>query len=131
MAPGEAPGVIKAVRDADAAGKLQTLGKTVAPMAGCGETVRAVAGPGVWWNSVQGCAVIGYPGYSREYNWVNTSSGYICTNGRGYTASGVAGWYSTSCSGGAHLVPWGNTLAYTQMRGMSLSGGIGTYDWHS
>lgn len=129
---GDAPKVIADVQAADRAGKTQTLGKVMASMSGCGETVHSVAGPGTWWTSVQGCAVAGYNGYNRQYHWENGSDVELCTNGRGYNSSHAAAWYSTGCSGGDYSVPWGNVLAYTQMQGFSLSGVTGAaYLWRA
>jgi len=129
---GEAPAVVKQIQSADAAGKAQKLGQVVAPLAGCGENVRSLAGPFGYATSVQGCAVIGYPGYQREYHWYKESDVSICTHGKGFNSSNAATWYNTGCQDGNWLVPWGNTLAYTQMQGLSLSGATGAaYVWRA
>lgn len=128
----EAPAVVKQIQSADAAGKAQKLGQVVAPLAGCGENVRSLAGPFGYATSVQGCAVIGYPGYQREYHWYKESDVSICTHGKGFNSSNAATWYNTGCQDGNWLVPWGNTLAYTQMQGLSLSGATGAaYVWRA
>lgn len=60
-------------------------------LAACGVWLNAVAGPGVYWESVDGCAVAGYPGYYREYSWANGSSMLICVQARGWNPSLT--WY--------------------------------------
>lgn len=89
---------------------------------GCGNWQNAVAGPGVYWESVNGCAVIGYNGYQRTYSWSNQGNMTICVQGR----SGSNAWYTLGCAGpgGGHsdvAVPWGNVLNYTKVKGQSVS----------
>ncbi|WP_290474030.1 hypothetical protein [Leifsonia sp. 71-9] len=128
---GEAPSVIEEVQAADATGSPQSHGRVEQSRAGCGETVRSVAGMFGYTTSVQGCAVAGYPGYQRSYSWSKTSDTSVCTKGKGFNGNNAT-WYSTSCSSGSWSVPWGNVLAYTQMQGMSLAGVVGaTYDWRA
>jgi hypothetical protein len=129
---GQASVMAETIQAADIDGTLDSL-PIRSSRAGCGQKVRSVAGIGnTYATSVQGCAVIGYPGYRREYVWENTSDVYLCTRARGFNAV-VATWYSTGCGGGAtFLVPWGNTLAYTQMQGSSMSWATGAaYVWRA
>lgn len=97
----------------------------------CGVWINAVAGPNVWWDSVDGCAVVGYPGYVRPYEWANATSITACVRARGWNPGEV--WISIGCGGGGSAsIPWGNSLAYTKVSGMSLSGVTGAaYRWKS
>ena len=89
-------------------------------LAECGIWMNSVAGPGVYWTSAYGCAVAGYNGYQRGYNWSTGGTYLICAQGRGWNPG--ATWYGAGCSstGGSALVPWGNTLAYTKMRANAI-----------
>lgn len=130
---GEAQAVADAIQAADIDGTLDSMAIRTS-RAGCGQKVRSVAGmANTYATSVQGCAVIGYPGYRREYVWVNDSDVHLCTRARGFGGNNAAVWYSTGCGGGAtFLVPWGNTLAYTQMQGTSMSWATGAaYLWRA
>lgn len=101
-------------------------------LASCGVWLNAVAGPGVYWETVDGCAVAGYPGYKREYSWDNKSDVLICAQGRGWNPSLT--WYGLGCSydGGTASVPWGNSFAYTKVKAMSVSGVTGAgYSWRT
>ena len=131
---GEAPFVADTIQAADAAGALASLPFRTSRAVGCGQKVRSVAGiANTYATSVQGCAVIGYPGYRREYVWENTSDVSLCTKARGFNASNAPTWYTTGCGNGAtFLVPWGNTLAYTQMQASSMSWATGAaYLWRA
>lgn len=99
----------------------------------CNAPSNSYAPPTGYSTSVQGCAVFGYRGYTRYYNWTNNTDGStICTKGNGYNSSGNQFWYSTGCkaagASGSVVVPWGNVLAYTQMQGYA-PGGSGFYTW--
>lgn len=123
----EATGI--AASDADA-GRLST--SEVGILAACGVTLNTLAGPGVYWNSVDGCAVAGYPGYKREYKWDNRSDVLICVQARGWNPGET--WYGLGCSysGGTQSVNWGNSFAYTKVKGMSVSGVTGaSYNWRT
>jgi hypothetical protein len=90
----------------------------------CTDWNRSFAGPGVYWESSDGCAVVGYPGYMRYMSWENGSDMLICTQGRGWDGS-TARWTGMGCSYGGNSdvqIPWGNSLAYTKAKGMSVSG---------
>ena len=143
---GEGPAVTAQVRQNASNGvplargvEAQQAAVTAIAAATCGSRLNEVAGVGYYAKSVQGCAVIGYPGYQREYDWFNTSDVGICALGNGYNASGTQGWYGIGCidSGKSYYyyyyyysVPWGNTLAYTQVEAMSMSGVTGaSYQW--
>jgi hypothetical protein len=111
----------------------EIIRRSMAPEIDCGQWVRSVAGPGVYWDSIDGCAVAGYPGYVREYSWSNGSDMMVCVQGRGWNDSGAI-WGSLGCSdqGATFGVHWGNSLAYTKVRGMSLSGVTGAaYSWRA
>ena len=133
--PGDAARVAEKVREAAATGDAEAFGPPLAPGLSCGDRINSVAGPGTYWDSVNGCAVFGYPGYQRGYRWYNTSSVTICASGRGYNSKGAAGWYTAGClSGGAsttRMVPWGNVLSYTKMSALSVSTVTGaSYQWN-
>lgn len=108
---------------------------SVTPNASCGVWLNTVAGPATWWYSGDGCAVFGYTGYQRQYAWANTSSVTICAKARGFNSSGVETFYYLGCIAGgssrAPSVPWGNTLAYTGMQGLSVSGLTAGYQWRT
>jgi hypothetical protein len=112
-----------------------SISRDVAPLATvCGTWKNAVAGPGAYWTSLNGCALAGNRGYRAGYTIANVSSVSICSQGKGYNAAGTMGWYGLGCRGsggeGGGTVPWDNVLAYTQARGMSLSGVTGaSYQW--
>lgn len=62
---GKALEVAEAIQEADRQGSLDTLAIRTS-RTGCGQKVRSVGGiANTWATSVQGCAVIGYPGYRR------------------------------------------------------------------
>ncbi|CAN5178496.1 hypothetical protein BH09ACT6_BH09ACT6_12120 [soil metagenome] len=133
---GEALEVAKRVREAAAMGEADKYGTLLPAGVSCGDRVNSVAGPATYWDSIDGCAVFGYPGYQRGYRWFNTSSVTICASGRGYNSKGASGWYSAGClSGGAsttRMIPWGNVLAYTKMSAISISGATGgAYQWNT
>lgn len=104
--------------------------KDVGILAACGIWMNSVAGPGVYWESVDGCAVAGYPGYVRGYTWSTGGTYLICAQARGWSPG--ATWYGIGCSptGGGANVPWGNSFAYTKMRANATVSifGIG-YSW--
>jgi len=104
---------------------------SAAASGGCSTWQNAVAGPGVSWNSTNGCAVFGYPGYKRQYSWQNQSDVSLCVMAKGWNASAAAAWYTLTCSSGTFgQILWGNVLAYTQVRGKSLSAITGAaYRW--
>lgn len=89
----------------------------------CSTWQQAVGGPGAWWTSTDGCAVFGYPGYSRWYEWRNQSDVNGCAKGRGYNNAVI--FYSLGCAGpgggGYAYLPWGNVLMITKAQGYSLS----------
>jgi len=123
---GEAPEVIARIRTESANGTLAASRDMSVAAVSCGVFVNAVALPFSYSTSPQGCAVAGYPGYQREYRWNNTSDVELCTQGKGFVNNGTLEVYqSTGCTSGAYSVSWGNSLAYTQMKGMSLSGATG------
>jgi hypothetical protein len=96
----------------------------------CNVWQREVATPFVYMPSLDGCAVVGYPGYSRPYRWQNWSSVTVCVQGRGWAPGET--WRSIGCSGdgGSTIVPWGNSIAYTKVKAMSVSGATGAaYNW--
>lgn len=102
---------------------------------GCGVWVYSIASPGGYAQSIDGCAVAGYPGYVRTYNWSNASDVSVCTQGRGWNGSSAV-WRSMGCIGwsgqgqSSGTVQWGNVLAYTKMSGLSASGVTGAaYRW--
>ncbi|WP_401000681.1 hypothetical protein [Agromyces sp. GXQ0307] len=119
------------VRVADAeSGRLSQAEDGI--LAACGVWLNGVAGPGIYWESVDGCAVAGYTGYKREYSWDNRSDVLICMQARGWNPSLT--WYGMGCSydGGTALVPWGNSFAYTKVKGLSVSGVTGAgYAWRT
>jgi hypothetical protein len=128
---GQAETVAAEIRAADSDGTLSASPRSPRAV-GCGVQVRSVAYPTGYATSVKGCAVMGYPGYKREYKWEVTSDVNICTKGRGFASNNAATWFSTGCGGGSYSVPWGNVLAYTQMQGLSMSGLTGaTYVWRA
>lgn len=66
-------------------------------------------GPVSW-----GCGIAGRTGYNKPYRWTYGAAASVCSQGIGYSSSGVATWYYTGCAGGARTVPWGNRLAQSQ-----------------
>jgi hypothetical protein len=131
---GEAPSMIRDIRSAAERGEAGSFGPVLRAGTGCGSMVRSVAGPGIYWVTVDGCAVAGYPGYKREYRWNNRSDVLMCADGRGFTSSGARTWYSASCTYDTATVsvPWGNVLAYTEMQAMSGSGATGAaFEWRA
>ncbi|MCS5714552.1 hypothetical protein NVV95_08300 [Herbiconiux sp. CPCC 205716] len=98
---------------------------------GCRDWANAVASPFGYAASTNGCAVIGYPGYTRTYNWNNGSDVQICVQAKAFTSPGVQSWSSIGCQGNRDFaVAWGNTFAHNQVRGRSLSGATGaSYIW--
>lgn len=136
VSAGELPSKAAAVRAEVAEGKLAPSAIKSGPDAsilagGCDNWQLAVAGPFGYANSTPGCAVFGYPGYERIYNWANGSNVQLCVQAKGWNGAGAETWYVLGCQGNQDwLVPWGNTLAYTQVRGKSLSGATGAgYSW--
>jgi hypothetical protein len=130
---GDAERVATEVRAAAESGQGQRIASPESARAACGIRQNAVASPFGYAESVDGCAVFGYEGYVRGYQWFNTSDVSICVDGRGYV-SGVERWATVGCqsSGGSstNMVPWGNVLSYTKVRGLSLSGITGgSYQW--
>lgn len=98
------------------------------PLAPCGVWLNALASPFGYAESIDGCAVVGYPGYKRQYEWSNQSDVTICAQGRGWDPS--VKWTSLGCGGGKTLVPWGNSIAYTKVKAISTSGVTGAaYRW--
>jgi hypothetical protein len=97
---------------------------------GCRDWGSALAG--AWWyqTSTNGCAVIGYPGYSRVYNWANGSDVQLCVQAKSFSG-GTMSWKSIGCQGDEDIsVPWGNTFAHTQVRAQALSSFTGAaYRW--
>lgn len=134
---GELEAVAAEVRNGVAKGLIETSNATSAvmqPMGGCSDWENAVASPFGYANSNPGCAVFGYTGYWRYYQWTNTSSVQACVQNKGWSSvdSSNAIWGGMGCSGsgGSGSIHWGNVLAYTQVRGLSLSGLTGaTYQW--
>lgn len=109
-------------------------GKVAARGAGCNVWIDAVGGPNIWLETVDGCAVAGYAGYTLPMSWSNRSDVNLCVQGRGWTGanSGTKTWKSLGCGSGAAdvKVPWGNSLAYTKARGMSTAVVTGAaYRW--
>lgn len=98
---------------------------------GCRDWANAVASPFGYAASTNGCAVIGYPGYQRIYNWNNGSDVQICVQAKAFTSTAGQTWSSIGCQGNRDFsVSWGNTFAHTQVRGRSLSGATGaSYIW--
>lgn len=131
---GELINTAQSVRN-DVAKGVEPAGATTdaAARATCGTWHNAVAGPSVWWTSVDGCAVFGYPGYVRYYSWENMSDVSACVQGKGWNSSGAATWTSLGCTDNADVaVAWGNVLAYTQVKGVSISTVTGAaYQWFS
>jgi len=108
--------------------------KMAARGAGCNVWIDAVAGPNRWAETVDGCAVAGYAGYTLPMSWANKSDVNLCVQGRGWTgaSSGTMTWKALGCGSGAAdvKVPWGNSLAYTKARGTSVSVVTGAaYRW--
>lgn len=128
---GELPGKAESVRDAVAKGKRASSMSDAAVAAGCGSWHNAVAGPNVWWTSAQGCAIFGSKGYKHYYSWSNQSDVTACVKGKGFTSSGSVTWKSLGCSSTADVaVSWGNVLAYSQTKGLSVSVVTGaSYRW--
>jgi hypothetical protein len=98
------------------------------------KTGTALIGGG-WTTSLNGCAVVGYPGYVRPYSWANGSDVQGCVRAKGFTPNGTGGgtqgWYTLGCVDSNNVgVPWGNVLAYTQVqaRSLSIATGMG-YKW--
>lgn len=104
---------------ADAEAGVLSRGE-IGVLAACGIWMNAVAGPGVYWETVDGCAVAGYPGYYRGYSWATGGTYLICAQARGWNPG--ATWYGVGCSdtSGGGSVPWGNSLAYTKMRANAI-----------
>lgn len=116
---GELPTAAAAIREEVAAGRMTTDAEA---LKSCLAWRNAVAGPATWWTSGNGCAIIGYVGSTWGYQWNNASDMMICARGKGFTNNGIY-WPSAGCSnsGGGVTVQWGNTLAYAQMKGLSIS----------
>lgn len=124
------------IRKAAAQGDLTTYATRTRGV-GCGIWVYSIATPGGYGQSIDGCAVAGYPGYVRSYIWSNASDVTICTKGLGWSG-GSAVWVATGCLGSSGQgqsggnVAWGNVLAYTKMAGLSVSGVTGAaYHWRT
>lgn len=107
--------------------------------AGCQDWQMAVGGPGVYWTSTPGCALFGYPGMIRSYQWANNSNGYGCANALGFSGPDANNAYTPTfwgigCVGGGSVgsgsVVWGNVLAYTKTQGMSISLPSMKYNWY-
>jgi hypothetical protein len=87
----------------------------------CGGTATAmlaVYGP----ESVGTCLVFGHAGYRQGYAWgVQNPQGGVCTQGRGFNASGTRTWYAIGCgkSSSGTTVPWGNMLSNPSVRALS------------
>ncbi|WP_139256736.1 hypothetical protein [Herbiconiux ginsengi] len=134
---GELPEVAASIRARVAAGTLDptTAGEAdgVQPLksGGCHDWANAVAGAFSYAESTTGCAVIGYPGYNRVYNWSNKSGVQLCVQAKSFKSPGGMAWTAIGCQGGKDVsVSWGNTFAYTQVRGQSLSSVTGAaYIW--
>lgn len=97
---------------------------------GCRDWANAVASPFGYASSTAGCAVLGYPGYQRVYNWSNGSDVQMCVRAKSFSGASQ-GWTSIGCQGNRDFfVPWGNTFATTQVQAKSLSGVTGAaYIW--
>ncbi len=97
----------------------------------CSTWQNAVASPFGYALSGTGCAVFGYEGYERQYAWRNNSDVTACLQALGFNSSGAQSWYSLGCTPTSGVnVSWGNVLAYTQVRGLSVSGATGAgYSW--
>ncbi|MCS5718823.1 hypothetical protein N1027_11825 [Herbiconiux sp. CPCC 205763] len=134
---GELPEVAASIRARVADGTLdpETAGEAEGveqlKSGGCHDWANAVAGAWSYAESTTGCAVIGYPGYDRVYNWSNKSGVQLCVQAKGFKSPGGSYWAGIGCQGGKDFyVPWGNTFAYTQVRGQALSWVTGAaYTW--
>lgn len=51
----------------------RVIENSVQTMAACNGWIRSVARPFDFMKSQDGCAVVGYPGYVRQYVWQNSS----------------------------------------------------------
>lgn len=99
----------------------------------CQRWKNATGGRNTWVTSGDGCAVFGYDGYRRIYNWANVSSVSGCARALGFNGTSTQ-YYSMGCvgSGGQSSlsVPWGNVLMHTKTQGMSISVTTGmAYQW--
>lgn len=102
------------------------LTPATARAASCGGA--AYAPPGGAWGvpSRASVAYFGSPGYYKYYSW-QVQGNYptlVAAQGLGFDARGHAQWYNVgvSYSGSSGSVPWGNILAYPQIRVRSGSG---------
>jgi hypothetical protein len=125
--PGQARAVIEAVREQPVLDR---------PGASCVKQWRnAVAGPGTWYTSANGCAVAGYAGYQQRYTVSNGSDFDVCAQGKGWNG-GAPLWKGFGCVSapgtGGGLVAWGNVLGYMQMKAISLGSPFpGGYMWRA
>lgn len=132
---GVAEGVLVPGLDVGPGGAARSDGTAAAQSAqsgGCGNWQQAVAGITGYAASTNGCAVFGYTGYYRPYSWSKWADASMCVQGKGWSNPTTMTWWGLGCSNNSDvLVPWGNVLAYTQVRGYSLSGVTGAaYNWY-
>lgn len=109
---------------------LNADGDWVTIMGTCSTWQNAIASPFSYALSGTGCAVFGYEGYKRSYAWRNNSDVSLCVQALGFVNSSQQ-FYSLGCSPTNGVsINWGNVLAYTQVKALSLSGATGAaYSW--
>lgn len=133
---GQAEETVAAIRAGDLpATQSARSGAVVAPMAICVDTWKnAVAGPGTYWTSANGCSIWGSNGFKKGYEVSNRSDVNLCAQGKGFNSAGTQSWYGFGCaSGGSNIggsVSWGNVVANSQTRAQSMSLVTGAaYQW--
>lgn len=133
---GQAEETVAALRAGEASAvQSARSGSVVAPLAVCVETWKnAVAGPGTYWTSANGCSIWGSVGFKKGYDVYNASDVNICSQGKGFNSAGTQGWYGFGCVGsgstGGGTVAWGNVAANSQVRAQSGSLVTGAaYQW--
>lgn len=92
----------------------------------CGGAAYAPPGGGYGLPSQATDAIIGSPGYEQSYTWtVQGNFGtLVAAQALGFDSNGNAEWYNVGVSfdGGTGVVPWGNVLAYPEVRVESGTG---------
>lgn len=95
---------------------------------------NAVAIPGGYRNSVNGCALIGANNsVSVIYAWTRTggtSKSKACVQGKGFNAIHAPIWQNAGCgTGGSTGIFWGNVAANKQIRSFASSGLTVNINW--
>lgn len=97
------------------------------PLAGCSWYNMVIPVGGAWYNSVNGCSLIGFDATSKHYyQWVvdPNSNGTACMQGRGYKKVGVSwveAYYGLGCgSNGSGNLTIGNVITNAKVKGQSI-----------